>query len=48
MHVCVCRSNHEGFFTSDSTMKKEKFMSQLNFSYKLGGWDLGIGTISIL
>ena len=33
--VCVCRSNHECFFTSDSTMKKERFMAQLNFPTSL-------------
>ena len=37
--VCVCEQDQAEvvFHFCDSTMKTEKFMTQLNFSYKLGG-----------
>lgn len=33
----LCRNRQECFFTSDSTMKKERFMQQINFSHNEGG-----------
>ena len=35
--IVIYRARWECYFTSDSTMKKEKFMQQINFSHSEGG-----------